>query len=108
MRAGRARTECTDRRCIRGCARRGIEQLNGEALTTGPPIAEPSLVSVVVPNYNGAAFLAECLDSVRLQRYEPIEAIVVDDGSTDGSAEIVATRYPELRLIRHERNRGFA
>ncbi len=61
-----------------------------------------------MPNYNGAAYLRSCLDSVRAQTYEPIEIIVVDDGSSDGSADLTASAYPEVRLIRLPRNRGFA
>jgi GT2 family glycosyltransferase len=69
---------------------------------------ESGLVSVVVPNYNGAAFLSDCLESVRKQTYEPLEAIVVDDGSTDRSLDLVATSYPEMRLIALQQNGGFA
>jgi Glycosyl transferase family 2 len=47
-------------------------------------------VSVLVPVHNGARFLAEALESARAQTLEPLEIIVVDDGSTDGSAEIAA------------------
>jgi len=65
-------------------------------------------VSVVVPNYNGASFLGTCLDSIRAQTYEPLDAIVVDDGSTDESAALVSSTYPEMRLVRLPRNRGFA
>ena len=61
-----------------------------------------------MPNWNGLAYLSDCLDSVRAQTYEPIETIVVDDGSTDSSADLVAASYPEMRLVRLERNRGFA
>ena len=70
------------------------------------------LVSVVVPVYNGEAFLRETLDSVFAQDYDPIEVIVVDDGSTDGSARI-AQSYSEVRYHWQEnagpaaaRNRG--
>jgi glycosyltransferase involved in cell wall biosynthesis len=42
------------------------------------------LLSVIVPVYNGDAFLAEAIDSVRPQRYEPLEILLIDDGSTDG------------------------
>jgi glycosyltransferase involved in cell wall biosynthesis len=59
------------------------------------------LVSVVVPVYNTAQFLREALDSVFAQDYEPIEVIVVDDGSTDGSGAI-AEAYPRVRYIRQE------
>ncbi len=70
-------------------------------------------VSVVIPVYNGERYLAEAIESVLGQLYRPLELLVVDDGSSDGSAE-VAGRYDTcVRLIRapHEglaaaRNRG--
>jgi glycosyltransferase involved in cell wall biosynthesis len=61
------------------------------------------LVSVIVPCYNGAAFLEETLLSALVQSYSEIEVVVVDDGSTDSSPEI-ARRFP-VRYIRQE-NRG--
>ena len=72
------------------------------------------LVSIVVPVYNGAAFLADCLDSLVAQDYPAVEIVVVDDGSTDGSAEI-AERNAWARVLRreheglaHTRNAGVA
>jgi glycosyltransferase involved in cell wall biosynthesis len=59
------------------------------------------LVSIVVPVYNAEPFLRETLDSVFALDYEPFEVIVVDDGSTDGSAAI-AESYPTVRCIRQE------
>src|SRR5207302_460724 len=47
--------------------------------------AIPGMVSVIIVNWNGAGSLPACLAAVRSQRYEPIEIIVVDNGSTDGS-----------------------
>lgn len=61
-----------------------------------------------MPNFNGATYLAECLDSVHTQTYKPLEAIVIDDASTDGSADIVEASYPEMHLVRLPENRGFA
>lgn len=51
-------------------------------------MTEAPLVSVVVPVYNGDRFLAETLQSILDQDYEPLEVIVVDDGSTDSSSEV--------------------
>jgi glycosyltransferase involved in cell wall biosynthesis len=56
------------------------------------------LVSVMIGVYNGAAYLGEAIDSVLAQGYEPLEVIVVDDGSDDGSGE-VAQAYQEVRYF---------
>jgi glycosyltransferase involved in cell wall biosynthesis len=57
-----------------------------------------ALVSCVVPVYNGERYLREALDSIAAQTYRPIEIIVVDDGSTDGSATIAATYQAPIRV----------
>jgi glycosyltransferase involved in cell wall biosynthesis len=55
------------------------------------------LVSVVIPVFNAEPHLTQALDSVATQTHRSIEVLVVDDGSTDGSAEI-ARRYPDSRV----------
>lgn len=50
---------------------------------------EPGLVSVIVPTYNRARFVTDAMDSVWAQTYRPIELIVVDDGSTDSTADVL-------------------
>ena len=63
-------------------------------------------VSVIMPLYNAEAFVAEALESIRAQTFPVAEVIVVDDGSTDASAE-VAARFPFVTL-RREPHRGIS
>ncbi len=65
-------------------------------------------ISVVIPTYNGIRYIADCLNSLRNQLRRPDEIILVDDGSTDETASLVADSYPEVRLVRFDSNRGFA
>ncbi len=53
------------------------------------------LISVIIPAYNAEQFLERCLDSVLAQDYKEIELVIVNDGSTDGTREILA-RYAKL------------
>ena len=63
-------------------------------------------VSVIVPTYNRASFLAEAVASIRAQQYQPLEIIVVDDGSTDQTeAAVGALQDADLRYLRQD-NRG--
>jgi glycosyltransferase involved in cell wall biosynthesis len=64
------------------------------------------LVSVIIPCYNQAHYLGEAIESVINQTYPRCEIIVVDDGSTDNTAE-VAARYKEVRCIRQQ-NQGLS
>ncbi|HEY7768428.1 glycosyltransferase family A protein [Longimicrobium sp.] len=72
--------------------------------------APPDLVSVVVPCHNAEAFVADTLDSILAQSHPEVEAVVVDDASTDGSWAIVegfVARHPDrVRALRLDRNRG--
>ncbi|MBB5754947.1 glycosyltransferase [Prosthecomicrobium pneumaticum] len=66
-------------------------------------------VSVIVPSYNHAAFVAEAIEGVLRQTAPVREVVVVDDGSTDGSLErLRALRDERIRLVVHECNRGGA
>lgn len=75
----------------------------------------PAKTSVVIPTYNYGRFIGEALRSVFAQTLSPVEVIVVDDGSTDETAEAVAEFGERVRYIRQEnagvcaaRNRGVA
>jgi len=65
------------------------------------------LVSVVIPNWNGAHFLPGCLDSLRRQDYAPLEILVADNASSDGSRDLLNERYPDVTLLALPENRGF-
>ncbi len=63
------------------------------------------LISVIIPVYNGENYLADAIESVLAQTYPAVEIIVVDDGSTDGSAGIIRQFSPPVRYCFQE-NRG--
>ena len=64
--------------------------------------------SVIIPMWNGRAYLGPCLAALAAQDYPDFEIILVNDGSTDGSADFVAQAYPQAQLIRMKRNSGFS
>jgi hypothetical protein len=64
-------------------------------------------VSVIIPSYNRKDLLMECLASLAHQTCREIEVVVVDDGSTDGTVDLVHQRYPRTRIVRLRSNRGF-
>lgn len=65
-------------------------------------------VSIVVPNWNGIKFVGMCLDSLEKSIFRDFEVIVIDNGSKDGSRELVETKYPWVRLVKLPDNMGFA
>lgn len=67
----------------------------------------PPTVSVIIPVYNRASTIRRAIESVLSQTHQSFEIIVVDDGSTDGTAEVVgAIADQRVTLIRHDRRRG--
>ncbi|MGB7993069.1 glycosyltransferase family 2 protein, partial [Methanoregula sp.] len=68
----------------------------------------PPLVSVVVVNFNGKKFLDDCLSSLARQTFRDFETILVDNGSSDGSAGYVREHYPFVMLVETGKNLGFA
>src|SRR5574337_314358 len=69
---------------------------------------QPPLISIVLPTYNGAAYLRESLDSCLNQSFQDLELIVVDDGSTDDTETILGSYSdPRLRVLKQS-NQGLA
>ena len=69
-------------------------------------------ISVIVPTYNDAEFLAACLDSLLAQTLPPMEIVICDDASSDGTREIIqayVSRHPDvIRALFHDANIGCA
>ena len=66
------------------------------------------MVAVVVVNYNGCELTCACLASLEEVDYPHLRVLVVDNGSTDGSVEVLRQRFPGVILLASERNLGFA
>src|SRR5690349_9032182 len=62
-------------------------------------VASQPLVSIVVNNYNYGRFLNECIDSALNQRYAAVEVVVVDDGSTDESCEVIRSYGARINVV---------
>jgi GT2 family glycosyltransferase len=64
------------------------------------------MIDIIVPNYNGAHLLPTCLDALRAQTRRDWVCTVVDDGSTDDSLALLATHYPDVRVLALPENIG--
>ncbi len=88
-----------------------ISNLQAQSSEVTPASVSPAdshpLASVIIPNWNGAHHLPTCLDSLRAQTYPRIKVIVADNGSTDGSLELLARDYAWVRVLALDENRGF-
>ena len=84
----------------------GGHRYDPSAETTSPP-QRSSLVSAVIPVYNGREFIQAAIESVFAQSHASVECVVVDDGSTDGTGELVARMTLPVRYVR-QTNMGVA
>lgn len=69
---------------------------------TGP------MVSIIIPTWNRCDLVVECLRSLAKQTFRDVEIIVVDDGSTDDTAEVLQWDFPQTKIIQRSKNQGFA
>ena len=65
-------------------------------------------VSVIIPNWNGKELLKDCLESLQSQSFEDFEIILVDNNSEDESLKFVEGSFPKVRVLRLDKNYGFA
>ena len=77
---------------------------------TSPGACDVSViaVSIIIVNWNTRDILRDCLSSIAAETKMRHEVIVIDNASADGSADMVAAEFPDVRLIANEDNRGFA
>lgn len=71
-------------------------------------IGHEPLIDIIIPNWNGKSMLEHCLLSLRRQTYSGFKVIVVDNGSSDGSIELLENSFPEVERIQLDRNTGFS
>ena len=66
-------------------------------------------ITIVIPNYNGIKYMEECLNALRSQEADTpaFLILVVDNGSTDGSEQLVEAKFPEVALLKLSENTGF-
>lgn len=85
--------------------------INGAPSLSGPEAPDAPIVSIVMPAYNAAAYIRESIDSVVAQSFTAWELIVVDDASSDGTADFVESAYrnePRVRIVCLSENLGAA
>jgi GT2 family glycosyltransferase len=70
--------------------------------------SEPPLVTVVIPAWNNSGTISDCLRSLLSSTYRNIDVIVVDNGSTDRTSEVVREGFPNVKVIRNSSNLGFS
>jgi len=64
-------------------------------------------ISIVITNWNGKSVLKDCLTSLNKQSYKNFETIVIENGSKDGSTDMVKKEFPKVILIANKENKGF-
>ena len=69
---------------------------------------EKPSVTVIVLNWNGKDLTIECLESLKQVNYSNFNILVVDNGSTDGSVELLKEKFPEVSILVLEKNLGYA
>jgi len=90
--------------CIKLGVGKNRDLPKGDPMNKKPNFETPK-ISVVIPCFNAAPYLVECIESVLKQSLKPFEVIVINDGSTDGSLEVLKKFEPQIKIL-NQPNRG--
>jgi len=66
------------------------------------------LFDIIIPNWNGALMLADCLRSLTVQTFSGFRITVIDNGSEDGSVPLLEEQFPQVKIVKFNENRGFS
>ncbi len=67
-----------------------------------------NLISIIVLNHNGRQWLEKCIPTIKNQTYSPLEIIVTDNASTDDSHAWIEKNHPDVKILKHKKNYGYA
>lgn len=81
--------------------------INPSMVNNNPSDIKPT-IAVIIPNWNLRIELVDCLNSLLRSTYKGLVTIVVDNGSTDDSVEVVKDNFPDVQIIKSNKNLGFA
>lgn len=65
-------------------------------------------ITVIIPNYNGIAYIENCLASLKNQSFKDFLVMIIDNASEDGSRELIKEKFPEMMLVELSQNFGFS
>ena len=65
-------------------------------------------ISIIIPHYNGSKIIIECLSSLKMSKYRNYEILIVDNGSTDDSIELINKNFSEVNVVKSDINLGYA
>lgn len=84
-----------------------MDRLADLLLSVSDTLADPPKVSIIMPAFNRAGIIRDSILSALNQYYTNLELLVVDDGSTDGTGQVLSVfKDPRLKVLRNDRNRG--
>ena len=89
-------------------AKKLLDELKGISPQLLGQLPMDTLVSIIIPHWNGIDVLSECVDSLNNTEYSNFEIIVVDNNSSDESVKWLKANHPKIKIIENDKNYGYA